>query len=434
MRDEWRFLISTRSFYERNSKLGILNADRLLILSGEVVEEPPDLFHSIDPVEITQILMRRAGPWSVIYHRPDLSRIFVGRDVFGRLSLVFAPVDNDVMISDVVRSIPLVQPASWHEVPHAQISRSIFCTRQKALKDFFERLLDAVRSMIPQGVERLAVAFSGGVDSLLIAIALHKVCQFNQSIDLINVAFIRDSEESSLINDRLRGITGMHHLRSRYCDRRWRLILVDVTKDELEANRSFIAKAAAPANSVLDESIACVLWFALRGTGKDFDSHENLKQYIRSDAHIYFVGSGADELFGGYARHRKRFQCDGLDSLVEECENELHRYGYRNGGRDARVAVMLMRKLRAPFLHDSFVAWANTLPMELKCDLTLPRGIGEKLIVRQVLAQLGAPHTAPKQAMQFGSGFVKMQDDKTLKGSSLSRHLCHSQQIVRREC
>lgn len=30
-------------------------------------------------------------------------------------------------------------------------------------------------------------------------------------------------------------------------------------------------QAAAPALSVLDESLACVLWFALRGEGKDYD-------------------------------------------------------------------------------------------------------------------------------------------------------------------
>ncbi|VDM72374.1 unnamed protein product [Strongylus vulgaris] len=64
--------------------------------------------------------------------------------------------------------------------------------------------------------------------------------------------------------------------------------------------------------------------------------------------------------------------------------------------------------------------------MHLKCDLSLPRGEGEKRIVRQVLAQLGAPHTAPKQAMQFGSGFVKMQNDKKLKGNDLSSALMRS--------
>uniref|UniRef100_A0A0K0DIY6 Asparagine synthetase domain-containing protein n=1 Tax=Angiostrongylus cantonensis TaxID=6313 RepID=A0A0K0DIY6_ANGCA len=180
----------------------------------------------------------------------------------------------------------------------------------------------------------------------------------------------------------------------------------------------------APAVSVLDESLACVLWYALRGIGNDFDSGEEM----RSDADTYFVGSGADELFAGYARHRACFKCGGVDSVVEECEAELQRLGCRNGGRDARVATVLKKELRAPFLADNFVAWVNTLPMQTKCDLTLPRGVGEKLIVRQVLAHLGAPHNAPKQAMQFGSGYVKLQEDKTLKASA-----CFLKHFVKKE-
>uniref|UniRef100_A0A158PD69 Asparagine synthetase domain-containing protein n=1 Tax=Angiostrongylus costaricensis TaxID=334426 RepID=A0A158PD69_ANGCS len=70
---------------------------------------------------------------------------------------------------------------------------------------------------------------------------------------------------------------------------------------------------------------------------------EKLRQicYIccRSDSDTYFVGSGADELFAGYARHRTRFECGSVDSVVEECEAELQRLGCRNGGRDARVAT-----------------------------------------------------------------------------------------------
>ncbi|VDO73658.1 unnamed protein product [Heligmosomoides polygyrus] len=262
-----------------------------------------------------------------------------------------------------------------------------------------------------------ALAFSGGVDSLLVAVALHMAYPLGETIDLVNVAFYRGSEHRSIVTDRQRATSGLLFLRSKYPERQWRLILADVTKEELEKNRSErIVKAAAPALSVLDESLACVLWFALRGEGKDYDDGGE----VRSEAGVYFVGSGADELFAGYARHRTRFERDGAKSIQEECEAELMRLGSRNGGRDARVAAVLRKELRnpyfrAPFLHDEFVSWVNTIPMSLKCDLTLPRGVGEKMIIRKVLASLGAPHDAPKQAMQFGSGFVKMQNNKALK-------------------
>ncbi|WKY07422.1 hypothetical protein Q1695_007123 [Nippostrongylus brasiliensis] len=401
--------------------------------------------------------MEMSGPWSVVYFRPDLKRLFVGRDVFGRLSLVCAADLNDIVIAETVKSVP---KDGWCEVPYAQIScintdnRSVECSSyiseypegvmecwQKlftstvfrcvpikndllqlsrnsssddddVLNEFLERLVASTSSMIPEDSSSLGVAFSGGVDSLLVAIALHKAYESERTIDLVNVAFIRGCEHRSIVTDRQRAITGFSFLRSKFPARRWRLIEADITKEEMEKNRvEHIVKAAAPASSVLDESLACVLWFALRGIGNDHES----KREVRSEADVYFVGSGADELFAGYARHRTRFQRDGEDPIAEECEAELRRLGSRNGGRDARVAVILNKELRAPLLHDDFVSWANAIPPRLKWNLSLPRGVGEKLIIRKVLAALDAPHTAPKQAMQFGSGFVKMQSDKTIK-------------------
>ncbi|XGW26329.1 hypothetical protein V3C99_007165 [Haemonchus contortus] len=465
MENEWLFRLSRPPTYSNTSQPEKAVSDRLLILSGHIVEGATELDDLQDDEEIVAVLLNRSGPWSVIYYRPDLNRLFVGRDVFGRLSLVCATDADDLVLSDIVHSLPNV---CWNEVPYAQVScintetrcavstsylpsypenilepwsslfssftlryspckdvllrvsRTTFDSCPNVQEEFFERLVKATRSMVPHSDSSAAVAFSGGIDSLLVAISLHEAYPPERSIDLVNVAFLRGSKHRSIVTDRQRAVTGLQSLRSKFPCRRWRLILVDVTLEELEANRSkHIVKAATPALSVLDESLACVLWFALRGVGKDYDNGDE----VRSDAEVYFVGSGADELFAGYARHRTRFERDGAESIPEECEAELSRLGCRNGGRDARVAVVLNKELRAPFLHDDFVAWVNTLPAHLKWDLALPRGVGEKMIIRQILASFGAPHDAPKQAMQFGSGFVKMQNNKMLKGSDVSHHL-----------
>ncbi|WKY07421.1 hypothetical protein Q1695_007123 [Nippostrongylus brasiliensis] len=435
--DGWLFRLSSEStaiFREDQQEITV--SDRLLVLSGRVIKGPHELHQFQDAHEIVRVLMEMSGPWSVVYFRPDLKRLFVGRDVFGRLSLVCAADLNDIVIAETVKSVP---KDGWCEVPYAQIScintdnRSVECSSyiseypegvmecwQKlftstvfrcvpikndllqlsrnsssddddVLNEFLERLVASTSSMIPEDSSSLGVAFSGGVDSLLVAIALHKAYESERTIDLVNVAFIRGCEHRSIVTDRQRAITGFSFLRSKFPARRWRLIEADITKEEMEKNRvEHIVKAAAPASSVLDESLACVLWFALRGIGNDHES----KREVRSEA--------------------------------DECEAELRRLGSRNGGRDARVAVILNKELRAPLLHDDFVSWANAIPPRLKWNLSLPRGVGEKLIIRKVLAALDAPHTAPKQAMQFGSGFVKMQSDKTIKGSDTSRHLLNS--------
>ncbi|WKY07423.1 hypothetical protein Q1695_007123 [Nippostrongylus brasiliensis] len=438
--DGWLFRLSSEStaiFREDQQEITV--SDRLLVLSGRVIKGPHELHQFQDAHEIVRVLMEMSGPWSVVYFRPDLKRLFVGRDVFGRLSLVCAADLNDIVIAETVKSVP---KDGWCEVPYAQIScintdnRSVECSSyiseypegvmecwQKlftstvfrcvpikndllqlsrnsssddddVLNEFLERLVASTSSMIPEDSSSLGVAFSGGVDSLLVAIALHKAYESERTIDLVNVAFIRGCEHRSIVTDRQRAITGFSFLRSKFPARRWRLIEADITKEEMEKNRvEHIVKAAAPASSVLDESLACVLWFALRGIGNDHESKREVRYSVFDIRHVEFS----------------------TYSHLTKILAELRRLGSRNGGRDARVAVILNKQLRAPLLHDDFVSWANAIPPRLKWNLSLPRGVGEKLIIRKVLAALDAPHTAPKQAMQFGSGFVKMQSDKTIK-------------------
>ncbi|KAK6014614.1 asparagine synthase [Ostertagia ostertagi] len=266
-----------------------------------------------------------------------------------------------------------------------------------------------------------AVAFSGGVDSLLVAIALHEAYHSDRIIDLVNVAFIRDSQHRSIVTDRQRAIAGFLYLRSKFPSRIWRLILVDVTKEELEKKRlKHIVKAAAPALSVLDESLACVLWFALRGAGKDYDSGSD----IRSDANVYFVGSGADELFAGYARHRTRFERDGAGSVPEECEAELCRLGSRNGGRDARVAVVLKKELRAPFSAGRFCSLGEYIANGSKVGLDTATRCWREDDYKTGATRLLSPTPTPEpNANAIWICFVKMQNNKALKGSDVSHHL-----------
>lgn len=72
--------------------------------------------------------------------------------------------------------------------------------------------------------------------------------------------------------DRSRSIEAFKHLRSCYPERCFRLILVDVSREELaDCRKKYIARLVAPSFSVLDDSIACVLWFAARGEGTLYD-------------------------------------------------------------------------------------------------------------------------------------------------------------------
>lgn len=59
------------------------------------------------------------------------------------------------------------------------------------------------------------------------------------------------------------------------------------------------------------------------------------------------------------------------------------------------------------------------LPLDVKTRLDLPRGVGEKLIVRMALRKLGFKECATsfKKAMQFGTGLA----DPKQKGQQVLR-------------
>lgn len=67
---------------------------------------------------------------------------------------------------------------------------------------------------------------------------------------------------------------------------------------------------------------------------------------------------------------------------------------------------------RFPYLDEDVVSYLNSLPVWEKADLSLPRGVGEKLLLRLTARQLGLGPSAvlPKRAMQFGSRIAKMED------------------------
>lgn len=92
------------------------------------------------------------------------------------------------------------------------------------------------------------------------------------------------------------------------------------------------------------------LYFAARGQG--VVQTDNGMQEYTSKANILLSGLGADELFGGYGRHRRAFEQTQRSeeqrwaALTEELEMDLTRIGTRNLGRDDRCLSRFGKEAR----------------------------------------------------------------------------------------
>ncbi|EDQ90105.1 uncharacterized protein MONBRDRAFT_16593, partial [Monosiga brevicollis MX1] len=126
---------------------------------------------------------------------------------------------------------------------------------------------------------------------------------------------------------------------------------------------------------------------------------------------VLLLGMGADEQFGGYSRHRKAFDRDGMLGALCQVEQDIRRIPTRNLGRDDRVIADHGREGRYPFLDEAFMSLANALPLAVKADFTGERGLGEKKLLRMMAEAVGLASAArlPKRAIQFGSRIAKME-------------------------
>lgn len=180
-----------------------------------------------------------------------------------------------------------------------------------------------------------------------------------------------------------------------------------------------IASEQLPAlRSVLDTHPdgSCRVHRAKRESSDDLQASvslpiESTSSYT-SKARVLLVGIGADEQLGGYGRHRTAFVNGGVQSLRQELAKDLQRIWKRNLGRDDRCIAAHGKEARFPFLDEQVVRFIGGLAMDQICDLSRPRGQGDKLVLRLVAKQLGLENctTLAKRAIQFGTRIAKQSN------------------------
>lgn len=331
-----------------------------------------------------------------------------------------------------------------------------------------------VRNVPQQGVElpssdqalsarsvpaRVAVLFSGGIDSTVCAFLAHKHIPLDEPIDLLNVAFenprkIRgqvdggvggikkkkqramtientvsiDEQLSAqynpdyLVPDRVTGLSELEELR-RLCPRRqWNFVEVDVPYTEYQDAQETVESVMWPCQTVMDLSISMPLYFAACGAGKLRGSVTTEPELYTSSARVLLNGLGSDELLGGYSRHRTVYNTGGWKALIDELQLDMDRIPTRNLGRDDRVISAHGKETRHPFLSLDVVNFLVALPIHVKTDPRLEVGVGDKMLLRLAARKMGLVEasTRKKRAMQFGTQSAKMERGVTNGGTLLN--------------
>ncbi|XP_076166749.1 asparagine synthetase domain-containing protein 1 isoform X2 [Ptiloglossa arizonensis] len=220
---------------------------------------------------------------------------------------------------------------------------------------------------------KIGILFSGGLDSAILALIADKYVPQNEYIDLINVAFeksVNTHKKSNTNNerqcvpvhydvpDRKTGKQTFSELLKICPKRKWNFLEVNVSQKELQKYRSTqICNLLYPLCTILDESLGCAVWFASRARGTLFMSNN----VYESPCRVLLLGMGADELFGGYMRHRTILKYKGWNALAQELSIELARISERNLGRDDRIVSDHGKQSRLPYLDENIVQYVQQL-------------------------------------------------------------------------
>jgi asparagine synthase (glutamine-hydrolysing) len=266
-------------------------------------------------------------------------------------------------------------------------SRAKETTMQAATKELERLLQHSVKERV-SGLSEIAVAFSGGLDSSIIAF-LAKNSGANVHLIHVSLENQPETEQAKKAAEKLR------------------LPIHVYLYDEED----------------VEKTLPKVLWLIEEPdpikTSIGIPFYWTAEKVAEMGFKVMLAGQGADELFGGYQRYVHDYLTYGAETLRKTFFDDVLKMYETNFERDFKICNFHNVELRLPFVTYQIAKFATELPAEIKVEMK-DNGL-RKLVLRRVAENLGVPQfiaQKPKRAMQYATGV-----NKTLKKSARMKEM-----------
>jgi len=260
-------------------------------------------------------------------------------------------------------------------------------TAAKRLQDL---LLESTKERISD-LEKVAVAFSGGLDSSVIAV-LARMCRI--SVQLVSVG-LENQPEVGFAETAAEALELPIHVQT-YTERDVEKVLPKV-----------LWLIEEP--SVLKVSIAIPFYWTAENASK-------------LGYNVLLAGQGGDELFGGYHRYLKQYAEGGVEAVQKAMYHDVATSYETNFQRDNPVCSFHKVELRLPFIDRNVVRFSLSLPPSLKIESS--EDPLRKRVLRRMAQNLGMPlfiADKTKKAVQYATGVNKAIQKLAKREGSSSR-------------
>lgn len=324
-------------------------------------------------------------------------KLIVGRDMFGTKPLYHGENETAYAIAserkalwalgmEKVKSFPPGKLAIFSShgfifLPIKTVVRpSLTSTNMDRAARHLQDLLMVSTERRVSDLKETAVAFSGGLDSSIIAV-LVDICE--KDTHLISVGL--EGQQETRVAEAAAEKLGLP------------LHLQTFTTDDVERILPKVLWLIEEPN-VIKAGVAIPFYWTAEIASK-------------LGYRVLLAGQGSDELFGGYHRYLKEYAQFGVTAVQDAMYHDITSSYDMNFQRDNQVCSFHKVDLRLPFIDNEIVQFALGLPVDLK--IKSKEDPLRKRVLRQVARNLELPQfiiDKAKKAIQYTTGV-----DKTLR-------------------